>query len=172
MDAVTHDDNEIADLGSPGGDNMSVDSQQRKYVQLRLSDLIECRPLPLSGSDSEPFAAATVNAAPDSFKTEYHPKSGRAAEYESFSSYGKRSFPPTLPDDAPWAPFLSRVDFEIAELTHQSAMSKEQIDHLLKIIWLISDASGQSGFTLRSSNDVANAWSRVAPRLTPVCIAH
>ncbi|KAF8123980.1 hypothetical protein EV363DRAFT_1403462 [Boletus edulis] len=87
--------------------------------------------------DHLPFAA-TANAAPDSFKTEYHPKSGRATEYESFSCYGQQSFPPSLPDDTPWAPFLSRLDFEIAELTHQSAMSKDQ------------------------------AWSRVASRLTPL----
>ncbi|KAF8427564.1 hypothetical protein L210DRAFT_3614930 [Boletus edulis BED1] len=132
-------DAEVADIGSRGSDNMSVDSRQ-----------------------------PTANAAPDSFKTEYHPKSGRATEYESFSCYGQQSFPPSLPDDTPWAPFLSRLDFEIAELTHQSAMSKDQVDHLLKLIWSISDSQGKSGFTLRSHNDVTKAWSRVASRLTPL----
>ncbi|KAF8134322.1 hypothetical protein EV363DRAFT_1161139, partial [Boletus edulis] len=104
----------------------------------------------------------------DSFKTEYHPKSGHATEYESFSCYGQQSFPPSLPDDTPWAPFLSQLDFEIAELTHQSAMSKDQVDHLLKLIWSISDSQGKSGFTLRSHNDVTKALSRVASRLTPL----
>ncbi|KAG8219498.1 hypothetical protein J3R82DRAFT_443 [Butyriboletus roseoflavus] len=114
-----------------------------------------------------PFAA-TANAAPNSFKMEYHPKASHATEYESFSTYGRQSFQPSLSDDVPWAPFLSWVDFEIAELTHQSAMSKEQINQLLKLIWLI--AGGQSGFTLRSYNDVTNAWFHVVLQLTPVHI--
>ncbi|KAG8220338.1 hypothetical protein J3R82DRAFT_3483 [Butyriboletus roseoflavus] len=109
---------------------------------------------------------ATANATPDSFKMEYHPKASHVTEYESFSTYRRQSFQPSLFDDAPWAPFLSQVNFEIAELTHQSAMSKEQINQLLKLIWLI--AGGQSGFTLRSYNDVMNAWSRVIPQLMPL----
>ena len=124
---------------------------------------------PPSFAQPQPSFAPTANVAPDSFKTEYHPKSGRTTEYESFSAYGQRPFVPSLPDDTPWALFLSRADFEIAELAHQSAMSREQVEHLLKLIWLISNSPRRSGFTLRLYNNVANAWSCVTPKLTPVC---
>ncbi|KAF8433108.1 hypothetical protein L210DRAFT_3650004 [Boletus edulis BED1] len=161
-------DAEIADIGSHGSDNMSSDSERLHASIPRAVDGDELPGPSFTGEqDHLPFAA-TANAAPDSFKTEYHPKSGCATEYESFFCYGQQSFLPSLSDDTPWAPFLSRLDFEIAELTHQSAMSKDQVDHLLKLIWSISDSQGKLGFTLRSHNDVTKAWSRVASRLTPL----
>ncbi|KAG8221796.1 hypothetical protein J3R82DRAFT_2124 [Butyriboletus roseoflavus] len=160
-------DNEITDIGSSGGDSSESSGIGNPNP---IGAVDESEEVPASFTDwvpAPPFMA-TANATPDSFKMEYHPKASHVTEYESFSTYGRQSFQPSLFDDAPWAPFLSQVNFEIAELTHQSAMSKEQINQLLKLIWLI--AGGQSGFTLRSYNDVMNAWSCVIPQLMPVCI--
>ncbi|KAG8221457.1 hypothetical protein J3R82DRAFT_1663 [Butyriboletus roseoflavus] len=168
--------NEITDISSPGGDSMSIDSQQPCSESSSMGNpnpigaVDESGEVPASFTDwvpTSPFVA-TANAAPDSFKMEYYSKASHATEYESFSTYRRQSFQPSLSDDAPWAPFLSRVDFEIAEVTHQSTMSKGQINQLLKLIWSI--AGGQLGFTLRSYNDITNAWSHVIPQLTPVHI--
>ncbi|KIK93688.1 hypothetical protein PAXRUDRAFT_45796, partial [Paxillus rubicundulus Ve08.2h10] len=81
---------------------------------------------------------ATTDAAPNSFKTEYHPKSSHATLYEPFSAFGQWTSPKAITDDEPWAPFLSQADFEFAEITHASAMSKEQVDKLLCLVWRIS----------------------------------
>ncbi|KAH7921263.1 hypothetical protein BV22DRAFT_1132401, partial [Leucogyrophana mollusca] len=53
----------------------------------------------------------------DSFKTEYHPNSGREAHIETFSAYGRQPDSEPVPrDNEPWRPFRCRTDFEFAEI--------------------------------------------------------
>ncbi|KAF9219660.1 hypothetical protein BS17DRAFT_716720 [Gyrodon lividus] len=106
----------------------------------------------------------TANAAPDSFKTEYHPKGGHMALYKSFSTFGQQTSSKHVPDDEPWIPFLSRADFEFAEITHAAAMSKEQVDKPIHLVRRIS--GGQSDFTLKSHADISKGWAHAAPQLT------
>ncbi|KAG2129743.1 hypothetical protein DEU56DRAFT_872433 [Suillus clintonianus] len=102
----------------------------------------------------------------DTFKTEYHPHSGRATSVETFSTFGHKE-PSQLPviDEQPWQPFACRADFEFAELAHGAALNKNQTDELLRLIWRIAD--GQTNFTFKSHGDVSKAWDRAAAQMTP-----
>jgi hypothetical protein len=104
--------NDITDIGSPGVDNMSIDFQQyifSKFLPVMFSSDTSpgpessCAsildPIGMNGSGEAsasftdwehalPFNI-TANAAPDNFKTEYHPKAGHVTKYESFSAYGR-----------------------------------------------------------------------------------
>ncbi|KAG1899028.1 uncharacterized protein F5891DRAFT_1190206 [Suillus fuscotomentosus] len=126
-----------------------------------------------SGSDtsmltSRSAVATAVPIACDTFKTEYHPNSGRAPAIETFSTFGhpveaEASSTPIV-DNTPWQPFTCRADFEFAELAHQAALNKDQTDKMLQLIWQI--AEGQAKFTFRSHTEVSKAWDRAATQMT------
>ncbi|KAG1795406.1 uncharacterized protein HD556DRAFT_1431701 [Suillus plorans] len=102
----------------------------------------------------------------DTFKTEYHPHSGRATSVESFSTFGcKEHQLPPIVDNEPWQPFACYADFEFAKLAHQAALNKNQTDELLRLIWRIAD--GQVKFTFKSHGDVSKAWDRAASQMSP-----
>jgi hypothetical protein len=117
-------------------------------------------------------AAAAVPIACDTFKTEYHPNSGRAPCIETFSAFGHPleadSDTSSLPivDNEPWQPFMCRADFEFAELAHQAALNKDQTNKMLQLIWQIVE--GHTKFTFRSHAEVSKAWDRAATQMTPV----
>ena len=120
------------------------------------------------GPSAAPSRSATAAAAPDSFKTEYHPKSGCPIVYESFSAFGSKPPPQPIPNPEPWKPFVSRKDFEFAEITHAAAMSKELTDKLLRLVWRITGGRMETSFSLKNHADTNEAWARAAPQLSPV----
>ncbi|KAG1870895.1 hypothetical protein F4604DRAFT_1583497 [Suillus subluteus] len=111
-------------------------------------------------------AVPSVHSDLDTFKTEYHPHSGRATSIETFSAFGrKQDQQPPIVDEEPWQPFSCRADFEFAELAHNAALNKDHTDELLRLIWRIAD--GQAKLTFKSHRDVSSAWDRVAGQMTP-----
>jgi hypothetical protein len=120
------------------------------------------------GPSTAPSRSATAAAAPDSFKTEYHLKSGCPTVYESFSAFASKPPPLPIPDREPWKPFISREDFEFAEIMHTAAMSKELTDKLLHLVWRITVGRTETDFLLKNHADINAAWARAAPQLTPV----
>jgi hypothetical protein len=120
------------------------------------------------GPSVAPSRSATAAAASDSFKTEYHPKSGHPTVYESFSAFASKPPPPPIPDHEPWKPFISREDFEFAEITHAATMSKELTDKLLHLVWKITGGQTETDFSLKNHADINAAWAHAAPQLTPV----
>lgn len=112
-------------------------------------------------------AETSVPSSLDTFKTEYHPKSGRATTIETFSTFGRKQdqWLPII-DEEPWQPFSCRADFEFAELAHNAALNKDHTDDLLRLIWRI--AEGHATLTFKSHRDVSSAWDRAASQMTPV----
>ncbi|KAG1793018.1 hypothetical protein EV424DRAFT_1548534 [Suillus variegatus] len=98
-------------------------------------------------------AVATVPITCDTFKTEYHPNSGRAPAIETFSAFGHSIEAEAI------------ADFEFAELAHQAALNKDQTDKMLVLIWQI--AEGHAKFTFKSHAEVLKAWDRAATQMTP-----
>ncbi|KAG1897470.1 uncharacterized protein F5891DRAFT_1191931 [Suillus fuscotomentosus] len=143
----------LDDMGSIGGDaRLRSDSD----VSMGTNSI----PAPIS------TATATTLARLDTFKTEFHPHSGCTETVESFSVY--RTRPETtrsVIDDEPWQPFSCRADFEFAKLTHNAALSKDQTNDLLKLIWRV--AGGHTKFTFKTHNDVTAAWTRASCQMTP-----
>ncbi|KAG1852470.1 hypothetical protein DFJ58DRAFT_728542 [Suillus subalutaceus] len=111
-------------------------------------------------------ATATTSARSDTFKTEFHPHSGRPETVETFSAYGgglaTRS---PIVDDTPWHPFTCCADFEFAELAHKAVLNKDQTNKLLKFIWRVAD--GHTKFSFKTHADVMTAWARLSTQLTP-----
>ncbi|KAG1818862.1 hypothetical protein EV424DRAFT_1539944 [Suillus variegatus] len=76
-------------------------------------------------------AETSVPSGFDTFKTEYHPKYGRATTIETFSTF-RRKQDQWLPiiNEEPWQPFSCHADFEFAELAHNAALNKDHTDEL------------------------------------------
>ncbi|KAI5996963.1 hypothetical protein EDD15DRAFT_2528643 [Pisolithus albus] len=115
-------------------------------------------------------APVSANIQPDSFKTKFHPKSGRATTVDSFSTFdrsqGRTQSQPIVDDDSqPWHPFQTREDFEFSEIAHQAALNKDLTNKLLSLIQWI--AKGEAKFTLQSHHDVTEAWKCAAKLMTP-----
>jgi len=58
--------------------------------------------------------------------------------------------------EAPWHPFRSRLDFEIAQLSLNAHLSKADTEHLLSIIRQCIETPEQ--FTLSSHKDLSEYW--------------
>lgn len=123
---------------------------------------------------SIPFSVpgpSSANVQPDSFKTEFHPKSGRPTAVDSFSKFDRsqhNAVPRSLIDDnsEPWHPFQTLADFEFSEIAHKSALNKDQTNRLLALIQKL--CKGEAKLTLQSHHDVTEAWNRAAKLMTLV----
>lgn len=103
---------------------------------------------------------------------EYHPHSKRgtriisAEEYKASLSYISE---PTEPvDDKPWHPFKSREDFEFAELVHDAALNRPQIERFIKLIRRCQDTPGS--LTFQKYSDLKDSLESASELLTPVTI--
>ncbi|KAG1748936.1 uncharacterized protein EDB91DRAFT_1244739 [Suillus paluster] len=94
-------------------------------------------------SNSEPDVDVPGPAI-DDIRTEFHPH-------------------PPHPEHQPWLPFSCRLDFEVAELAHEAALTHEQTTRL---IWLVQRSKSEV-FTLKNYADVRNTWEAASHRLTP-----
>jgi len=114
---------------------------------------------------------AQNDAQKDDIRIEYHPKSGRVSTTVPFGEFKReeadRNRAPA--DDTPWRLFGSRVNFEFAELTHQSLMNQGQIDALIKLIRRCIDLGIDSpeAFTLDGAKELSNIWTLAAETITP-----
>lgn len=128
-------------------------------------------PLPAPGASNTPppLPSATQQTSPpapppalDDIKVEYHKASKRPTMIYSFADFTrdepiKQTAVPDVSSE-PWKPFRSRLDFDFAELTHETHMNKGQIQRLLDIIHGV--ASKKDEFTFVKVDDVDLAWSK------------
>ena len=107
-------------------------------------------------------------------RIEYHPKSKRGSRIlspEEFKAFSSNNEEPTVPlDGQPWRPFRSREDFKFAELAHAAALSKGQIDTLVKLIKRCERNPGS--LTFEGVKDVEQSWEDASKLLTPVSSFH
>ena len=105
-------------------------------------------------------------------RIEYHPHSGKDTRFlssEEFKTTMNSDPEPTEPpDDEPWRPFHSREEFEFAELVHDAALNRPQIERLMKLINCCQDTPG--AFTFRNYGDLKDSLESASKLLTPVCI--
>lgn len=104
------------------------------------------------------------------YQIEYHPNSGRKPrilspeEFKTLSTNDNKLT--ALSDETPWRPFCSQEDFEFAELVHTAALSRNQIDTLIKFIKRCERNPGS--FTFERAQDVERSWEDASKLLTPV----
>lgn len=109
---------------------------------------------------------------PGDIKIEYHPKSGMAPRVVSSEEYKAslvdESDPTSPPDDEPWLPFKSREDFEFAELAHDAALNRPQIERMIKLFQRCQKMPGP--LTFKKYNDLKESLEKASSILTPVTI--
>jgi len=110
--------------------------------------------------------------ATDSIRTEYHYTSGRPTRVDQFEDYHShantaQAMSYTI-NSKPWWPFLSRTDFEFAEIALEAAMTKKQIERMINLFRQCSH--GRDSFNLTNYNDARSTWEAASQRHTPVPI--
>ncbi|KAG2081487.1 hypothetical protein BD769DRAFT_1657222 [Suillus cothurnatus] len=86
----------------------------------------------------------------DDIRTEFHPHARIATR-------------PPRPECQPWLPFRCQLDFEVAELAHEAALTHEQTTRLIRMV----RCSRTEDFTLANYADVRNMWEAASHRLMP-----
>ncbi|KAG2090296.1 hypothetical protein BD769DRAFT_1679723 [Suillus cothurnatus] len=112
------------------------------------------------------MASSVSQPEVDDIQIRYHPNSGRPMQVHHFEDYrcgpGAPVVSPTI-DPEPWCPFCTCIDFEVAELAHEAALTHKQIDRLIGLI----HCSRCELFTLQNHKDVQNMWDAASYKLTP-----
>ena len=67
-------------------------------------------------------------------------------------------------------PFHSKEDFEFMELVQTIALTKDQVDHLVKLIKKCKRSPGS--LTFEGAQDVEHSWEDTSRLLTPVRALH
>lgn len=106
----------------------------------------------------------------DDIKVEYHPHSKKPPSVHHFSEFSRsRPSEGQIPrNNSPWEPFRTRLDFEVAEIALEAALTKEQTNRLLDLVH--RSASGTDPFTLQSHDEVRSLWEMASQRYTPVIV--
>ncbi|KAG2135968.1 hypothetical protein DEU56DRAFT_913061 [Suillus clintonianus] len=103
----------------------------------------------------------------DDIKVKYHPHSKLPTTVHHFSDFSHScSSEDQVPrNNSPWEPFRTRLDFEVAEIALEAAMTKEQTNRLLDLVH--RSAGGKDTFTLQSHDEVRSLWEMASQRYTP-----
>ena len=105
-------------------------------------------------------------------KIEYHKHSSRECEtltFEEFTTAAPVRVSPPPAGHEPWAPFRTREDFEFAELTRDTRMTRAQVDTLIGLFCRCIE-NGKDSFTLSSYNEMRKTLEVASERLPKVCL--
>ncbi|KAG1867364.1 hypothetical protein F4604DRAFT_1881653 [Suillus subluteus] len=70
----------------------------------------------------------------DDIRTEFHPHARIATRVEAFSDFTQHHhYELPRPECQPWLPFRCQLDFEVAELAHEAALTHEQTTWLIRM---------------------------------------
>jgi hypothetical protein len=84
-------------------------------------------------------------------------------EYRASQVPPKRRHPT---DEKPWAPFRTRLDFEVAEFSQDAMLNKNQIDTLISLIRRCTE--NIADFTLHNQSDLNKQWDLASKKCTEV----
>ncbi|KAG2121427.1 hypothetical protein DEU56DRAFT_873780 [Suillus clintonianus] len=103
----------------------------------------------------------------DDIKVDYHPHSQIPSTIHHFADFSRtRPTEASVPrNHAPWEPFRTRLDFEVAELALEAALTAEQTNRLLSLVH--RSAHRDETFTLQNHDEVRELWSTASQRFTP-----
>ncbi|KAH6876650.1 hypothetical protein BKA70DRAFT_1032984, partial [Coprinopsis sp. MPI-PUGE-AT-0042] len=104
----------------------------------------------------------------DDFKIETHPRGGKPVQYFTYETYtpSNPQANPSLPQQhnngqrKPWAPFVKRLDFEVAEFMRDAGLNRRQMNCLLTLINNVRQQPKE--FTLVDAKHVREMWKIAA----------
>lgn len=127
---------------------------------------------PRAGETSRPSVRQAfieaINLEPqvniDHVSIQFHPSTKKLPKTVPIKNYAPLTYhntkasdvPPPKVDPKPWAPFRTRLDFEVAELALSAHMNREQTNTLLSL--LERCASDPKELTFRSATDMEKVW--------------
>ncbi|KAL0059303.1 hypothetical protein AAF712_013951 [Marasmius tenuissimus] len=116
-------------------------------------------------TDFEAPLALALCPVSDDFVIDFHPDSGRPQERKSFNEFGVNPEEDlTLPcNPAPWRPFPSRFDYEVADLALRCHMNKEKADEFLR---LLEQARKGAEVSVKTHAQLQKLWDAAADHLT------
>ncbi|KAJ7654769.1 hypothetical protein B0H17DRAFT_1163502 [Mycena rosella] len=100
-------------------------------------------------------------------KREFHPSSGRKPIEQSLYEYCLSQMPPDRrppTDNEPWAPFRSRLDFEVSEFAEDAMLNRSQIDTLIQLIRRC--AANIDDFSFQKPADMEKSWDLASDKCT------
>ncbi|KAJ7807320.1 hypothetical protein B0H14DRAFT_3483424 [Mycena olivaceomarginata] len=103
----------------------------------------------------------------DDIKRVFHPHSELPEVHLGFEEYRASQVPPKRrhpTDEKPWAPFRTRLDFEVAEFSQDAMLNKNQIDTLISLIRRC--AENIADFTLHNQSDLNKQWDLASKKCT------
>ncbi|KAJ6472802.1 hypothetical protein DFH09DRAFT_1110153 [Mycena vulgaris] len=103
----------------------------------------------------------------DDIKRVFHPHSERKPVEQSFEEYRcSQVRPDRRPpiDTEPWAPFRTRLDFEVSEFAQEAMLNRNQTDTLISL--LRRCAANIQAFTLNSHADMDRSWDLASKKCT------
>jgi hypothetical protein len=101
---------------------------------------------------------------PDSIYTEYHPSSGNPPAIKNIYQHNLRRFPNIVPDDQPWKPFRTRLDFEALEFAMDVGLNKEQMSHYIQLLHRTVECASNDDekFTVENVSSTMRLWELAA----------
>ncbi|KAJ7265150.1 hypothetical protein C8J57DRAFT_1622209 [Mycena rebaudengoi] len=73
-------------------------------------------------------------------------------------------------DQEPWAPFNSRLDFEVSEFAQDAMLNKTQTDTLISLIRRCAD--NITSFTINGFGDMSRQWDLASKKCTEVAVPY
>ena len=102
----------------------------------------------------------------DDIKLKFHPSSNRATIITHFQDFTRaRAKLDIVPEDNPYKPFPSRLDFEFSKIALEAGLNAGHADSLIKLMRSVSDSNE---FTLVSHGNMMNIWKKASDILTAV----
>lgn len=87
--------------------------------------------------------------------------------FHEYAEHKDHNYVPPAPDTAPWKPWRSRIDFEVAALALESSMSENQTNKLIDIVKRVS--RGLDKFTLKNHKETQMLWDLAPEKTVKVC---
>ncbi|KAF5380684.1 hypothetical protein D9757_007079 [Collybiopsis confluens] len=101
-------------------------------------------------------------------RTVYHPKSGKATTIQHFEDFmasrTKEDTSPRPPNEKPWLPFQTRLDFEIAALALECSMNRRQTNTLIELFQCAQQ--GKDRCTVQGYDELQKTWDLAAEKTT------
>ncbi|EPS99113.1 hypothetical protein FOMPIDRAFT_12620, partial [Fomitopsis schrenkii] len=101
-------------------------------------------------------------------KTVYHPKSGKAPLIQSLAEYNSADTKARVlshPEDKPWKPYETRLDFEFSEFAMTAYLNKEHVEKLIMLLNIA--ASRQDRLTITTNAELVKVRESASSLLTP-----
>ena len=100
----------------------------------------------------------------------FHPYSRLPSQIQSFDDYllseSLTDCDKVPPEEQPWKPFRTQLDFEVAEFIEENMLNKRSTEKLIQLLRRV--AANINDFTIRNQADLDKQWDLASKKCTNV----